>query len=142
MPGGDPLPRKREAVDPGGATKPESVARDPFKSAKWDELTAGRRFRPSDVPTLTLLVQWHAIVNRCIEDMDDAHGQVAYSNDMSDLKALPQIGIMKQASAEIRALNKQLGINDEADGGEADGEGDVLTLVTGGRQERRARASG
>ena len=136
------MPRKRKSADPGGATKPESVACDPFKSAKWDEVVSGRRFRPSDVPTLTLLVQWHAIVNRCIEDMDEANGQVAYSNDMSDLKALPQIGIMKQASAEIRALNKQLGINDEADGGEADGEGDVLTLVTGGRQERRARASG
>ena len=136
------MPRKRKAPEPGGVPKPASVARDPFKSAKWDELAAGRRLRPSDVPTLTLLVQWHAIVNRCIEDMDEAHGQVAYSNDMSDLKALPQIGIMKQASAEIRALNKQLGINDEADGGEAGGEGDVLTLVTGGRQERRARASG
>lgn len=135
------MPRKRKASEPGGVPKPASVARDPFKSAKWDELTDGRRFKPSDAPTLTLLVQWHAIVNRCIEDMDEAHGQVAYSNDMSDLKALPQIGIMKQASAEIRALNKQLGINDEADGGEAGGEGDVLTLVTGGRQARRARAS-
>lgn len=142
MSGGGDVPRKRRAQDPGGVPKPASVARDPFKSAKWDELTDGRRFRPSDAPTLTLLVQWHAIVNRCIEDMDEAHGQVAYSNDMSDLKALPQIGIMKQASAEIRALNKQLGINDEADGGEAGGEGDVLTLVTGGRQARRARASG
>ena len=98
------MPRRKKSADPGGVPKPASVARDPFKSAKWDELAAGRRLRPSDVPTLTLLVQWHAIVNRCIEDMDEANGQVAYSNDMSDLKALPQIGIMKQASAEIRAL--------------------------------------
>lgn len=136
------MPRKRRAEAPGGVPKPESVARDPFKSAKWDELTAGRRFRPSDAPTLTLLVQWHAIVNRCIEDMDEANGQVAYSNDMSDFKALPQIGIMKQASAEIRALNKQLGINDEADGGEAVDEGSVLTLVQGNRKDRRTRATG
>ena len=135
------MPRKRKAPDPGGVPKPASVARDPFKSAKWDEVVSDMRFRPSDVPTLTLLVQWYAVINRCIEDMDEIGGQVAFSNDMGDLKALPQIGIMKQASAEIRALNKQLGINDEADGGEAGGEGDVLTLVTGGRQERRARAS-
>ena len=94
--------------------KPPSVASDPFKSAKWDELTAGRDFRPSDAPTLALLVQWHAVVARCIEDMDAAGGQVAYSNAMDDLKPLPQISTMKQASAEIRALNKQLGINDEA----------------------------
>lgn len=135
------MPRRKKSADPGGVPKPASVARDPFKSAKWDEVVSGRRFRPSDVPTLTLLVQWYAVINRCIEDMDEIGGQVAFSNDMGDLKALPQIGIMKQASAEIRALNKQLGINDGADGGEAGGEGDVLTLVTGGRQERRARAS-
>lgn len=135
------MPRKRKGQPPGSLPKPASIIGDAFKSSKWDELTAGRHFRSSDIPTITLLVQWHAIVNRCIEDMDAAHGQVAYSNDMSDLKALPQIGIMKQASAEIRALNKQLGINDEADGGEAVGEGSVLTLVQGKRKDRRARAA-
>lgn len=92
--------------------KPDSVACDEFKSAKWDELTAGRSFPQSAAPTLQLLVQWHAVVMQCIQDLDDA-GQVAYSNDVGDIKALPQLGTMKQASAEIRALNKQLGIMDE-----------------------------
>lgn len=95
-------------------TKPPGIARDAFKSAKWDELTQGRNFTTSDMPVLALLVQWYAVVQRCIDDMSDAGGQVAYQNDMGDLKTLPQIGIMKQASAEIRQLNKQLGINDEA----------------------------
>ena len=58
--------------------KPASVANNPFRSAKWDELTAGRDFAPSDAPTLS------------------------------------QLSTMKQASAEIRQLNKQLGIDDEA----------------------------
>lgn len=92
--------------------KPGSVACDAFKSAKWDELTQGRSFPQSAAPTLQLLVQWHAVVMQCIQDLDDA-GQVAYSNDVGDIKALPQLGTMKQASAEIRALNKQLGIMDE-----------------------------
>lgn len=48
-----------------------------------------------------------------MEDISVGDGvQVAYSNDVNDIKALPQIATMKQASAEIRALNKQLGIND------------------------------
>ena len=55
--------------------KPRAVANDPFKSAKWDEITAGRTFTTSHIPTLTLLVQWYAVVNRCISDMDDAGGQ-------------------------------------------------------------------
>lgn len=92
--------------------KPNAIASDPFKSAKWDEITAGRTFTTSHIPALTLLVQWYAVVERCIEDMDEANGQVAYENDVGDLKPLPQISTMKQASAEIRQLNKQLGIAD------------------------------
>lgn len=122
--------------------KPPSVASDAFKSAKWDEVTRGRSFKPSDAPVLTLLVQWYAVTQRCIDDMDDEGGRVAYSNEMGDIKAIPQIAVMKQASAEIRALNKQLGINDEAQA-EVTTHGDnVLTLATGKRAERRARAAG
>ena len=123
-------------------TKPPGVASDPFKSAKWDELTHGRKFPPSAAPALTLLVQWYAVVQRCIEDMDDVGGQVAYQNDLGDLKALPQIATMKQASAEIRQLNKQLGINDEAGPEVGDGGASVLSLVSGARADRRARAAG
>lgn len=96
-------------------TKPEAIASDPAKSAKWDELTEGRDFQKSDVPALTLLCNWYSVIDRCIEDITYGDGvQVAYQNDMGDLKAMPQLSTMKQASAEIRALNKQLGINDEA----------------------------
>lgn len=97
--------------------KPSSIARSEFRSAKWDEITEGRDFQPSDVPTITLLCQWYEVVEKCIDDIDVGGGiQVAYSNELGDIKALPQLATMKQASAEIRALNKQLGINDEAEG--------------------------
>lgn len=46
--------------------KPRSISEDPFKSAKWDELTAGRVFLQSDIPALEILCQWHAIANQCI----------------------------------------------------------------------------
>lgn len=85
--------------------KPAAVAGDPVKSAKWDELTAGRSFTQADAPTLALLCQWYKIVE-----------QTAYQNDMGDLKSFPQIATLKTASAEIRQLNKQLGITDGHEG--------------------------
>lgn len=114
--------------------KPPSVASDPFKSAKWDELARGRSLRASDSPALELLVQWYAVVQRCIDDMDEAGGQVAYSNKLDDIRALPQIAIMKQASAEIRQLSRQLGIE-----GETEGEAPVDTSGFRVFQSRRSR---
>lgn len=123
--------------------KPETIVSDPFKSAKWDELTKSRNFSQSDAPALSLLCQWYAVVERCMGDLDFGDGlpQVAYSNDMGDIKAMPQLATMKQASAEIRALNKQLGINDQAkaDAGESK-KASVLSLVIGDRQRKAGQA--
>lgn len=123
--------------------KPKGVVADPWKSAKWDELCAGRNFSARDVPTLSLLVQWHAVAQRCIDDIDDAGGRVAYQNDAGDLRSMPQIATMKQASAEIRQLNKQLGIASEAGGDKSSvSEATTLSLVSNRRKERRAEATG
>ena len=95
--------------------KPERVAAHPVMSAKWDELTEGRDYTAADGPVLALLCYWYAVVDTCERDLQVGDEiQVAYSNDLNDIKALPQVGMLKQASAEIRALNKQLGINDQA----------------------------
>lgn len=118
-------------------TKPPGIENDAFKSQKWDELTSGRRFAQSDVPTLMLLCQWHKIAQLAQDELDNFGEQTAYSNDMGDLKAFPQIGTLKTASAEIRQLNKQLGICDDHEGevGDSGKQGTVLRLV----QERRAQ---
>ena len=122
--------------------KPSSVASNAFKSKKWDELTSERTFTKADIPTLELLCQWHAVVQKCIDDMTVGDGiQVAYSNDYSDIKALPQVGMLKQASAEIRALNKQLGINDQPEAKQVTTEkANVLALVVGNRADKAAAA--
>lgn len=119
--------------------KPPSIANDSFKSSKWDEITAGRKFDESDIPTLVLLVQWHAVVQKCIDDLD-AFGEVVYENKMGDIKSLPQLSSMKQASAEIRALNKQLGINDEVAPQEKKNNITRLSVIAGNRTKRSARA--
>ena len=126
----------------GKLTKPESVACDPFKSAKWDELTAGRSFSQSDAPALSLLCQWYKIAETAQEELDNFGGQTAYSNDMGDLKAFPQIGTLKTASAEIRQLNKQLGICDTREEVEnAPKQASILSIVSGNREKRQARTA-
>lgn len=121
--------------------KPKTVSESAFMSAKWDELCKGRHFKAEDIPALTLLVQWYAVIERCMNDMDVGEGlpQIAYENKMGDIKPVPMISVMKQASAEIRQLNKQLGINDEAEP-EAPKSGgvNVLKLVTENRKKRAA----
>ena len=92
--------------------KPASVENDAFKSKKWDEITRGREFREVDVPILALLTQWYKIVSQAQDELDEFGSNTAYTNDMGDLKAFPQIATLKTASAEIRQLNKQLGICD------------------------------
>ena len=125
--------------------KPGSVANDPIKSAKWDEITEGRSFTRSDVPALALLCQWHKIVELATDELDRFGEQTAYGNDMGDLKEFPQIGTLKKASAAIRALNKQLGITASHEECEADSQqqpASVLTGFPGARAQRRARATG
>lgn len=122
--------------------KPASIAANAFKSAKWDELTDGRNFSPSDAPTLELLCHWHAIVDRCMEDMDfGGNVNVAFQNDMGDLKAMPQVGMLKQASAEIRAINKQLGINDETHTVPSGGKAAMISVIIGDRDKKARHAS-
>lgn len=123
--------------------KPESVAADEFKSAKWNELTRGRRFEQSDAPALALLCQWHKVAQQAMDELDSFGGNTAYQNDMGDLKAFPQIGTLKTASAEIRQLNKQLGIVDQREPEQeaTTGAGNVLTLVAGNRAAKRRAAA-
>ena len=124
-------------------TKPESVAADEFKSAKWDELTRGRRFEQADAPALALLCQWHKVAQQAMDELDSFGGNTAYQNDVGDLKAFPQIGTLKTASAERRQLNKQLGIVDQREPGQeaTTGAGNVLTLVAGNRAAKRRAAA-
>ena len=120
--------------------KPKSIQASPFKSAKWDEVTEGREFKPSDIPTLSLLCQWYEVIEKCMDDISvDGQVNVAYMNDLGDLKAYPQLSTMKQASAEIRAINKQLGIEDEARPQEPERKVVPLSVI---QSNRRSKAQG
>lgn len=97
-----------------GLPKPRSVSEDPFKSQKWDEITAGREFNKADSPVLEMLVTWYQVADQCNRELTvNGYVQTTYENKMGDIKPMPQLSTLKQASAEIRQLNKQLGIKDE-----------------------------
>ena len=124
-------------------TKPPNIERDPRMSAKWDEITAGRKFAQSDAPTLALLCNWYAVLDQCMDDITDSGGtHVAYTNEMGDIKALPQLTTMKQASAEIRAINKQLGINDTAEQPAPALNVTTLSKIQARRREHEKQARG
>ena len=89
--------------------KPAEIASDEFQSRKWDELTAGREFSESDIPDLMTLCSWYAVLDQCMREINVGGAtKVVYENEKGDLKPMPQIATMKQASAEIRALRKSL----------------------------------
>ncbi len=94
--------------------KPEKIANDEFLSHKWDEVTAGRNFKEADIPFLQILCMWYQIADKAMDDMSTDDGiMVAYSNQVDDIKELPQISTLKKATDAIRQLNKQLQISDE-----------------------------
>ena len=125
-------------------TKPASVENDAFKSAKWDEITAGREFRESDAPTLALLTQWYKIVQQAQDELDNFGSNTAYTNEMGDLKAFPQIATLKTASGEIRQINKQLGICDTVEEAKPQSPLSTLEIIQNRRRKKChvAEASG
>lgn len=119
---------------------PKDIEQDPFKYKKWQEITGEREFTESETPFLCTLIEWYRIIQQCTDDMADAGGHVAYQNDVGDIKALPQIAIMRQASAEIRQLNKLLGLSETGNKSTAKKSNSILKLVVQDRQNKRAQA--
>ena len=58
--------------------KPPNIANDEFKSAKWDELAAGRSFTTSDAPALALLCQWYKLAQQAMDELDNFGSQTAH----------------------------------------------------------------
>lgn len=122
--------------------KPAAIAANAVKSAKWDEITEGREFQPANAPVLSMLCHWYAVMEQCVEDMDAMGGQLVYENRMEDMKPLPQLDIMKKASAEIRALSKQLCIDGEAPAAPQQGRVVKLDVIRQARQSKAANRRG
>lgn len=119
--------------------KPPHVADNPIMSQKWDEITKDRDFDPIHATTIEQLCFWYAVLRTCQDDITvDGEIHVAYQNDIGDVKPMPQMSSAKQASDQIRQLNKQLGINDEAHAEISKPKETMLYVIQNNRQSRAA----
>ena len=139
---------------------PKEVASDPVQSAVWGQLTAKRTFSPEDVPTLALLCYWHAVAKQArdamaledneIEILDATAYKPIRGKGGKRLKMMrknPALAVLKEASAEIRALSDQLGLSKSArnvvlpQAKPTSAHGKLLTLMFDDR-DARAKAAG
>ena len=111
--------------------KPDSIAQSEALSARWDALVSTGRYSDSDAPLLEMLVRWLAIGDAVTEAMQDEDGELD--------PRIQDVTMLRQASAEVRSIERQLGDRAQAARPEQKGE---LALILGKREERRRAAGG
>lgn len=88
-----------------GLAMPMDIAEDPVQSELWAELAPPtNNFTQEDEPNMRLLVYWHTVAAQAQHDLRMDNGAV-------NLDDLDTVRILKQASAEIRALSEMLGLS-------------------------------
>lgn len=139
---------------------PENIAKDEYQAAIWRSVTASGRFSDEDAPNIALLCFWHSVAKAAEDAMSKGKSvkvldQVGYkqmkarNGRMAILeRPHPAVTVLKQATAEIRALNDTLGLSRKASAAvsaaparpQSDGA-KVLALMFNDR-ERKAKAAG
>lgn len=142
---------------------PDDIAADGTMAGIWAELVADDgRFTEQDVPALRLLCFWHAVAMEAQRQMThngklaifdpialkpftDATGKAPFM-----VRKSPALTVLKEATAEVRALSDALGLTPAARsrmGAEArpkrDGaKAEFLTLMFTDRAEKERKAAG
>lgn len=139
---------------------PENIAKDEYQAAIWRSVTASGRFSDEDAPNIALLCFWHSVAKAAEDAMSKGKSvkvldQVGYkqmkarNGRMAILeRPHPAVTVLKQATAEIRALNDTLGLSRKTGAAvpaaparpQSDGA-KVLALMFDDR-ERKAKAVG
>lgn len=139
---------------------PENIAKDEYRAAIWRSVTASGRFSDEDAPNIALLCFWHSVAKAAEDAMSKGKSvkvldQVGYkqmkarNGRMAILeRPHPAVTVLKQATAEIRALNDTLGLSRKTGAAvpaaparpQSDGA-KVLALMFDDR-ERKAKAAG
>lgn len=145
------------------AAIPEDIAADGTMAGIWAELVPdSNRFTEQDVPALRLLCFWHAVAMEAQRQMShngklaifdpiavkpftDASGKAPFM-----VRKSPALTVLKEATAEVRALSDALGLTPAArsrmgaeerpkrDGAKAE----FLTLMFSDRAEKERKAAG
>lgn len=105
---------------------PENIAKDEYQAEIWRSVTASGRFTDEDAPNIVLLCFWHSVAKAAEDAMSKGKSvkvldQVGYKpmKARNGRRAImerphPAVTVLKQATAEIRALNDTLGLSRKA----------------------------
>lgn len=108
-----------------GVAMPDDIREDPVQSAIWAWVAPPvNNFTEQDIPTLRLLVFWHAVAAQAQQvmrlddgavDIFDKIGVKPFETpdgrEIPLVRKNPALQVMKEASAEIRALSDMLGLS-------------------------------
>lgn len=111
--------------DATGVVMPPDIENDPVQSEIWAWLAPPvNNFTPQDIPTLRLLTYWHAVAAQAQQAIHSENGQLNIfdkigvkpyktedGREVPLVRKNPALTILKEASAEIRALSDQLGLS-------------------------------
>ena len=99
-----------------GVLMPKDIAEDPVQSEIWAWLAPPvNSFTEQDIPTLRLLTYWHAVARQAEQAIHSEDGVKPFKNadgrEIPLVRKNPALTILKEASAEIRALSDMLGLS-------------------------------
>lgn len=111
-----------------GVQMPEEIAANPVQAKIWGWICPPvNNFTPQDIPALKQLCMWHGVFLQAQQSISSPNGDglIAIYEKVGEViegegenakvrqlvKKHPAIGIMKEASAEIRALSDMLGLS-------------------------------
>lgn len=98
-----------------GVSMPDDVAADPTLCRLWQQVAPPvNPFIPSDTLLLRVLVEWLAIAEAAQEQLkgDGIDGSICILiDDGKRARKHPALSVLKEASAEIRALSDTLGLS-------------------------------
>lgn len=108
-----------------GVAMPDDIAADPVQSEFWAWIAPPvNNFTEQDIPNLRLLVYWHAVAAQAQQWLSNPNGdgsvaildqigvkQIKGKENAPLWRKNPVLQVLKEASAEIRALSDMLGLS-------------------------------
>lgn len=146
-----------------GVSMPGDIAQDPVQSAVWQSVApdGANNFTEQDVYALRLLCYWHAVAQQAQEAIAKGDGHINIFDRVGTkpyrtpdgkpvplVRKNPALAVLKEASAEIRALSDQLGISPRMRTAvpvaqkPVSANGKLLSLVLSDRDAKEAKAAG
>jgi hypothetical protein len=108
-----------------GVGMPSDIAQDPVQAEIWAWIAPPvNQFSEADIPNIRLLVYWHAVAAQAMTVLHSDSGKInifdkigvkpfkdGSGREVPLVRKSPALQVLKEASAEIRALSDMLGVS-------------------------------